>query len=92
MAVFCFVIYNKDMKNKKIKIIILVVLSFIVFIFAFINKNKNNNKNLEEKAKEYCINNGFEYREIQESSGTILKQCKNGDKFIDIIEFYNLKK
>lgn len=79
------------MKNRN-KIIILIAVLGIIFVIIKVFGNNKNNDNIEEKAKKYCIDNGFEYREIVSSDGGILKQCKNGDSFINVVEFYNLQK
>jgi len=63
--------------SKKNLFIFLVISILAVFIANFfISKNYNKPENVEKRAVKYCIDNNHEYREVSDSDGKRLKQCK----------------
>ena len=75
--------------NKKYFLILLIISILFIFVINFlISKNYNNPEKVEERAIKYCTENGNEYREIANSDGKVLKQCKIDGSFVDAVEYY----
>ena len=76
------------MLKKNLLLILIISIIFVFIANFFILKNYYKPENVEKRAIKYCIEKNNEYREISDSSGKKLKQCKIGDKFLDVVEFY----
>lgn len=76
------------MSKKNLLLFLIISIIFVFIVNFFVSKNYNKPENIEKRAIKYCVENNNEYREISDSSGKKLKQCKINDKFLDVVEFY----